>query len=124
MAKAKKKASEKAEKEPVVDATGKVIGGGESTEKVSKADAVRACLAEGVTKPQDASEWIKAKYGIDIAPQVFSSYKSSLGKKAEGGSSAHGKQSGGVDMATLEEVKKLVDKVGAAQVKQLAGFFE
>ena len=53
----------------------------EPTTVTTKADAVRAAIAEGVLKPQDACTWIKEKFGIEITPAHFSSYKSQEGKK-------------------------------------------
>lgn len=94
------------------------------TGSMTKADAVRAALQAGVEKPQDASAWIKEKFGIEIAPQVFSSYKSSLGKKSEG-SSGNGvaTKAGSISLEAAEQVKDLVRQHGVDTVKKLAEFF-
>ncbi|MBN9518062.1 hypothetical protein J0H58_06015 [bacterium] len=102
---------------------------------MSKADAVRAALAEGKSKPQVACEWIKEKFGIDITPQHFSSYKSSEAKK-EGGASTGGRKSekeagfvgngfvaGGNPVDLARQVKQLVDKFGAQNVQDMVGVF-
>ncbi|WP_145243467.1 hypothetical protein [Urbifossiella limnaea] len=103
---------------------------------MTKADAVRAAVAEGVTKPQDACEWIKTKFGIDITPQHFSSYKSQQAKK-EGGMTSSGKRgrkpaqvatgggvSGGNERSSspaelARQVKALVQQYGAENVSDM-----
>jgi hypothetical protein len=130
MAKGKKKAT--AEKEPVLDTARNPIGGGGNGEKITKADAVRNAIKEGVEKPQEAVEWIKTKYGIEISTGMFSNYKSVLGKKDAKAGSSNGaakmgrpaKSGGSIDLAALEDVKELVNKLGAAQVIQIAKIFE
>ncbi len=104
---------------------------------MTKADAVRAAMAEGVEKPQDACEWIKTKFGIDITPAHFSSYKSGFKKKEGGGASepsstsSHGKSqpsgsrvgnSNPVELA--KQVRALVQQHGAAAVKGMVEVFE
>lgn len=129
---AKKKAEEEATAE-------------ETKEKVTKSDAVRAALKEGVDKPQDAVEWIKTKYGIEITPQHFSSYKSQI-KKQEGTGGGVGGGNGqrrghrsnaeatatitggaGVNNGSPAElaraVKSLVERHGAGAVKEMVDVF-
>lgn len=42
---------------------------------VSKADMVRAAIAEGMEKPDDGVAFIKAKFGIDLPKPMWSSYR-------------------------------------------------
>jgi hypothetical protein len=60
---------------------------------MSKVDAVRAALAEGVESPEEGTEFIRKRFGIEIGRQHFSATKSQL-KKREGGGAPKGK---GVD---------------------------
>jgi hypothetical protein len=98
---------------------------------MTKADAVRAAVQEGVTKPTEAVEWIKSKFDIDITPAHFSSYKSQQAKK-EGVISSGGrkKETGGgiVDNGNPVELAKavraLVQRHGAAAVKGMVEVFE
>ncbi|HEX4613567.1 MAG TPA: hypothetical protein VH092_35625 [Urbifossiella sp.] len=102
-----------------------------TTPKMSKADAVRAAVAGGKVKPQEACAWIKETYGIDIAPQHFSSYKSQQAKKGSGSPSGprgrrpvdaseaapNGRRIGHGGAAELaRQVKSLVTQYGADEV--------
>jgi hypothetical protein len=96
---------------------------------MTKADAVRAAVKEGKLKPQDGCAWIKEKFGIDITPAHFSSYKSSEAKKA-GTPGRRGRRphevgtpasngtpvapGGAVDLA--KQLKSLVTRYGADEV--------
>lgn len=101
---------------------------------ITKADAVRAALAEGIDAPADIVSYAKAKHGLELTPAQASTYKS-LDKKRS--TSSHGRKSGRrkvlnqstsshgmVAVDDLQAVKSLVDKVGAEQVKRIAGLFE
>lgn len=100
---------------------------------MTKADAVRAAMAEGVEKPQDACEWIKTKFGIDISPAHFSSYKSGF-KKKEGDTRGNGRSSAkavagdsvrnGSPVALAKQIKHLVDTYGVEQVREMTSVFE
>lgn len=52
----------------------------EAVDTISKMDAVRECLKElgADAKPRDAVPWIKSKFGVDVPPGIFSSYKRSI----------------------------------------------
>src|SRR5262249_4242601 len=50
---------------------------------IKKADAVRAALAEGVESPSEAVDFIRKRFGIEIAKQHFSAQKSQLKKRDE-----------------------------------------
>lgn len=117
-----------------------------TTEKVSKADAVRAALSEGADTPPEGIAFIKAKFGIDITPAHFSSYKSQekarLAKKAAGGVPARrGRAPKGAPATVavvapspssngpaglaiqVEAIKSLVDMLGVDQVVSIARLF-
>lgn len=96
----------------------------ESAGSMTKVDAVRAALRAGVEKPLEAATWIQEKFGIEIAPQMFSSYKSQLAKKTDG-SASHGASSkgGSISLEAAEQVRDLVKQHGAETVKKLAEFF-
>jgi hypothetical protein len=106
--------------------------------KVTKAAAVREALAQGVESPADICEFAKTKYGLEMAPAMASSYKSQI--KAKAGQSAVHKRGGrprkaeaaastvsqndvGI-VADLAAVKRLVEKLGAGQVREMVGLFE
>jgi hypothetical protein len=114
-------------------AKAKSVGGA----TITKADAVRAALADGIDAPAEIVSYAKEKHGLDITPGQASTYKS-LEKKRS--TSSHGRKvgrrqvksgSGGtiddnglVAVKDLEAVKSLVEKVGAERVKRIAGLFE
>lgn len=98
---------------------------------MTKADAVRAAVAEGKLKPQEGCAWIKEKFDIDITPAHFSSYKSQEAKKtgtpdrrgrkpreaaaAVATQNGHPVAPGGaVDLA--KQLKSLVTRYGADEV--------
>lgn len=53
---------------------------------MSKVDAIRAALAEGLESPEQATKLIRKRFGIEISRQHFSATKSQL-KRREGGGS-------------------------------------
>src|SRR4051794_4958362 len=55
--------------------------------KVSKTEAIRAALAEGAESPEDGTDFIRKRFGIEISKQHFSATKSHI-KKKEGASAA------------------------------------
>jgi len=105
---------------------------------MTKADAVRAAVAEGKLKPLVACAWIKEKFGIDITPQHFSSYKSSEARKtgtpgrrgrkpreATAVPALNGQRVGnGNPVELARQVKKLVDAYGVGAVKEMTTVFE
>lgn len=106
----------------------------EIVKSVKKAEAVRQCiLAEGWDiQPADGVEWIKAKYGIEINPQHFSSTKSQLrkkegepsGKRGRPATGATTRTAGGSISEAVRAVKELVDKYGADEVRALLDLLE
>jgi hypothetical protein len=106
---------------------------------VSKADAVRASLAEGIESPGDAVEFLKSRFGIDMTRQVSSSYKAqqkAREQKKSGGeeparkprgttAATHSKPTASADMFDdLTAIKHLVERLGAEQVRKIVGLFE
>src|SRR5688572_10070274 len=101
---------------------------------MKKSDAMRAAIAEGHDKPQAASAFIKEKFGLDVTPQVFSTFKSienkkngnkgrrsSRGAKPEGNVTGNGLVADPADLA--RNVKKLVEQHGAKAVADMAKVF-
>jgi len=113
----------------------------EAAPKMKKSDAMREAIKRGIDKPQAASEFIKSEFGLDVTPQVFSSFKS-ISKKKGGNSSGkrrgrppqaqvattsgvgngNGRSSSPAELARA--VKSLVDAHGAEAVKEMVGVFE
>lgn len=107
------------------------------TETITKTEAVKAALAEGMESPEEGVAFIKSKYGLDITKPQFSTYKS-LSKKKNGGSMRAKSQpmasapaaaptparSASGDVAVgVETIKSLVDKLGVDQVVRIAQLF-
>jgi len=111
---------------------------------ISKADAARAAIRQGIESPQEASAYIMQQFGIDMAPQHFSAVKSQLRKKereaeSAGQPSAPGRRgrrstienylsspprqpSSGVEadlLDAMEAIKPLVAHLGADKVKRI-----
>jgi hypothetical protein len=117
----------------------------EAAEKsISKAEAVRQALSAGMETPEDGVGFIKSNYGIEISKQIWSSYRAQQkardGKKAEGSSKGKpgrkpavakldqvAKSSqpavGGSVIGDLAAVKALVEKLGVAEVVEIAKLF-
>jgi len=105
----------------------------ETAPTMSKTDAVKAAIAEGVDKPADGVAYVKEKFGVDITAQYFSIIKSHAklkgGKKSSrkvrssaavspaSAPSSNGKHNVATSLATI---KKLVDELGVDQVKEIA----
>src|SRR5699024_10805558 len=61
------------------------------TDKMTKADAVRAAVKEGVTDNSEIVSFAKAKFGLDVTTDQVSTYKSLDKKRAEkAGAAAEG----------------------------------
>src|SRR3954451_23629784 len=97
--------------------------------KVTQKAMVQAALDEkgweaGPTELQAA---IKDKFGVELASNIISNYKSVI-KRAGGKTSGGGKRGrkAGAQFSDLEAVRGLVTRLGAEQVKKLvdvAGMF-
>ncbi len=110
-------------------------GKGQSTHgKISKSDAVRQAIADGVDNPVDGIAYIKSKFGIDIGATHFSAVKSSDKKRASTPKGKPGRKpktmnaapkrspKGGEGelLAAMEAMKPLVDSLGVESVKRIA----
>jgi hypothetical protein len=105
--------------------------------KMTKADAVRAAIADGKDMPAEGSSHIKEKYGLDVTPQQFSTYKSIANKKAGKAPGRRGRKPGAVAASAaksttngpvglstqVEAIKTLVDTLGVEQVVSIAQLF-
>jgi hypothetical protein len=106
--------------------------------KMTKADAVRAAIAEGVDMPAEGAAYVKEKFGLDVTPQQFSTYKSIAKKKAGKAPGRRGRKPGApastaaVNSSTngpaglaiqVEAIKSLVDLLGVEQVVSIARLF-
>ena len=105
-------------------AEGSVRGG----KTMTKADAVRAALAEGVETSKEGVEFIKDRFGIEIAPMHFAAQKSQIKKKEQGedqGTRKAPKPRQATDgdqgdlLAAMEAIKPLVASLGAEKVKRI-----
>lgn len=88
--------------------------GGEK--KMSQRAMVQAALEERgmAAKPQELQAVIKARFNTELTTQRISMLKSQIKKKGGGGD-----HKGGLQVEDLATVRKLVARLGAAQVKEL-----
>ncbi len=94
--------------------------------RLTKTEAVKRAIAEGVEKPQEGVDWIVSHFGEEfrMPPGQFSSYKSQLKSKAQGhgerrGGGGHGGGGqGGVEVA--RQVNKLVKTYDIETVQAIA----
>lgn len=98
-----------------------------TTDTISKTEAIKRALAAGHTKPQTAVVWIKEQFGLDVTANVFSTTRYTLGKRANKTSRpAPVEPTTPAPVSGLElvkQVKVLVDRFGASQVKEAASIF-
>lgn len=98
---------------------------------ISKADAVRKALALGLEKPADIGDYLRREYGLEMANNTISTYKSQIRSKGQKG----GRKKNEVAQqpaprelnSTLEaarEVKALVERWGADTVRGLTDLFD
>jgi hypothetical protein len=94
-------------------------------DSITKTEAVRKAIAAGVDKPTDGVIYVKEKFGVEVTPSQFSTYKSLAKLKGAG---SHGKTArnghGSPGMATsIEAIKTLVDDLGVEEVVSIARLF-
>lgn len=92
---------------------------------------VRAALGDKgwEAPPLELQTFIKDRFQVELPTNIISNYKSVIKKEdgAGGAKPAAARAAGGMKLADLEEVKGLVNRLGADQVKKLvemAGLFE
>lgn len=106
------------------------------TATITKAEAVRHALADGIDKPEDGVSFLKEKFGLTITAQQFSTYKSIEKKRAgkaprrraasarQSGALAAPSSNGPSGLATsVEAIKTLVEMYGVEQVVSIAQLF-
>jgi hypothetical protein len=95
---------------------------------ISKSEAVRRALADGVDQPADGVAYILSKFGIEMGPQHFSAVKSAHLKK-QGIPTVNTRfqkadtaaPNGEPDLlAAIEAMKPLVAALGSEKVKRIA----
>src|SRR3954447_12957838 len=94
--------AEEPDEEP--EATGK---------RMSKTDAIRAAMAEGIESPGDGVDFIKRRFGLEMSRQHFSATRSKL-------KSSEGQGEEGDLLSAMETMKPLVAALGAEKVKRIA----
>jgi hypothetical protein len=101
--------------------------------KITIVQMVKSALEElgPDAKPLAIQDNIKTKYGKELSTTIISNYKSVMKKKAEeGGEKKKGgpgrppksASAGSIAIQDIEELKKLVEKMGAGSVKALLSF--
>lgn len=137
---AKKAAKPKSTEEPAAEGTESTSSHGKA---MSKAEAIRTMMAEGIDNPSAASAEIKKRFGLDVTPQHFSAARSQMKSKAGTKKGKPGRKprqaaeaaesrpaapqaspAGGDMIDDLAAVKHLVQKLGADQVRKIVGLFE
>jgi hypothetical protein len=89
---------------------------------LSKMGMVREALATLGTdaKPKAIAEYVKATHATDLTAQVISSYKSVINGAGASKSRARiGGGVGGISLGDLEDVKALVNRIGAKGLSDL-----
>lgn len=88
--------------------------------KMTKTQAVKHAIGEGIEKPQEGVDWIVSHYGEDfrMPPGQFSSYKSQIKSKAQGNGGHRGGNLGGVEVA--RQINKLVKTYDIETVQAVA----
>lgn len=87
------------------------------SEKMTKAEAVRQAIAAGADKPTEGVKFIKEKFGLTVTPAAFSANKSQSKTRKP---SPHTQPDGEDLVVVLQNLKGLVKRHGADQVKRLA----
>jgi hypothetical protein len=117
-------------------ATEEAGGGQEGHGKITKTEAVRRALADGVDQPADGVAYIRDNFGLEISPTHFSAVKSTEGKKSEKPKGKPGRKpkaavegyhappqpasSGNSELLdAMEAMKPLVASLGKEQVKRI-----
>ena len=114
---------------------------------LSKTEAVRQALAQGLDSLDDIEDFLKRRHGIEMPRPQISAYKAQAKKKAAEGEAATktnrgrkpqqatetghvsrpAKPSGTADSGMIDDlaaVKHLVQRLGAEQVRKIVDLFE
>lgn len=106
---------------------------------VSKTDAVREAISQGIDSPEEGTAFVRDRFGLEVSNQYFSNIKSRMkgqqgrpkgkpgrkpGRKGPAGKHANARKepqaNGQADvLAALEAIKPLVASLGAERVKRL-----
>lgn len=107
---------------------------------ISKAEAIRRALAEGLDMPEEGTEFIRKTFGLEVSKPHFSATKSQLKSRVPNGDAHHGSRirgsrpfdgflapssksfpAGEADLlAAMEAMKPLVASLGVDKVKRIA----
>jgi hypothetical protein len=94
---------------------------------ISKMEAVRRALREGVEAPGDIADFAQTQFGLQIKRDQISAYKSQIRSKERQGqqSSRARRERPNLDpVAAARAVKEVVDRFGADTVKGLVDLFK
>jgi hypothetical protein len=94
---------------------------------ISKMEAVRRALREGVETPGDIADFAQTQYGLTIKRDQISAYKSQIRSKERQGQQlprATRERSNLDPVAAARAVKEVVDKFGADTVQGLLELFK
>lgn len=89
--------------------------------KVTQKEMVEAAIQEKGwdARPRELQEVIKSRFDYEMAVNYISNYKSQLKKEGGIGGGRKRGRKGDPQFSDLEAVRKLVDRLGADQVKKL-----
>lgn len=110
-------------------ATAEVTATQPQAEPMSKADAVRKALAAGKELPTEGVAYVKAEFGVEVSPAMFSAYKAAEKKKADRGAAPKATTDGprvgnGEAVEFVRQVKGLVEQYGAQAVRDMVKVFD
>jgi hypothetical protein len=89
-----------------------------TAKKPSQMGMVRDALQDiGDVKPLEMQSHIKSKHGVELPANIISNYKSQIKRKNGAGAGRGKKQT--LQIEDFEVVRKLVNRLGAEQVKRL-----
>lgn len=84
---------------------------------------MREALSEGLQSPSEIAAWAKARYDVEVTPQMVSAYKSHDKAKSNGTRKGVKRINPGIDLDAVRKVKELVDSIGADEVAELVEVF-
>src|SRR5262245_6105484 len=95
--------------------------------RVNKMEAVRQAIDQHGKdiKPGEIVEFVRSKFGAGMSDAMASNYKSTIlrkgvRKKRKLAAVPATTRNHGISLADIQEVKALVDRIGAEKVRQLA----